>query len=135
MTAHVLVLLKCSDCVGCNAALHNWTALVFELLPHSAKIEQVDTSKYIQRPSKSFISTRGQCETGACLGPNRSSDNSSLTVAICCSPPFLSRSPCALMNQINWVCRPGSGWQGDRGQRRSGLAASSLPPYSVLPAH
>lgn len=80
VTAHVLVLSKCSDCVGCNAAPHNWTALVFKLRPHSAKIEQVDSSKYIQRPSRSLISTREQCETGACLGPNRSLDNSSLTV-------------------------------------------------------
>lgn len=50
------------------------------------------------------------------------------------SPP---RSDYAPMKQMNWVCRPGTGWQGDRGQRRSGLAASFLParlPSSLHPA-
>ncbi|KAF3841248.1 hypothetical protein F7725_007110 [Dissostichus mawsoni] len=48
------------------------------------------------------------------------------------STPFPSWSDHAPMKQMNRVCRPGTGSQGDGGQRRSGLAASLSRSPSLL---
>lgn len=116
----------------CNTAQCNWTTNV-EL--HTVAPSQC-RNKERERASKSVVSSREQCETAASFDPHCSLHQQSAN-GICCSTPFPSWSDYGPMKQMNWVCQPG--WQGDRGQRRSGLAASflplSFPPHSFLPAH
>lgn len=108
----------------CNIAQCNWTAHVVRL-HRDAPLQ----SENKEKASKSLISTREQCETGASFDPNCSLDQQ-FANGICCSTPFPSRT--SLLRWSRWTEFADLALAGREIEARGGQAWQ--PPLSRSPS-